>query len=154
MMVDTEKPVQSKSRRTFIDNLLGVSVIAWLGTLFYPLIKYMVPPKVANISVNQVEAGLVAEFPNNSAKIVRFGRKPVIVIRKKNGEFTALTATCTHLDCTVQYLPNAEIIWCACHNGKYDINGNNISGPPPRPLTRMIAEVQNDKVIVMKGEVA
>jgi len=154
MTMDSEKSIQSTSRRKFIDKLLGVGLIAWLGTIFYPLIKYLTPPKAANISVNQVEAGMVSEFPNNSAKIVRFGRKPVIVIRKKNGEFTALTATCTHLDCTVQYVPESTIIWCACHNGVYDINGNNISGPPPRPLTRMVAKVQNDKVIVMREEAA
>ncbi len=154
MAQEPQKAIQSKSRRKFIDGFLGVGVIAWLGTIFYPLVKYMIPPKQANISVNQVEAGSVSDFPKNTAKIVRFGRKPVIVIRKKSGEFIAMNATCTHLSCTVQYKPDSQVIWCACHNGLYDLNGGNISGPPPRPLTRMIAKVRNDKVIVMKGEAA
>ncbi|RMF07275.1 MAG: plastoquinol--plastocyanin reductase [Candidatus Neomarinimicrobiota bacterium] len=154
MGTDSGTSLPSASRRKFIDYLLGGGILAWLGTILYPLYRYLTPPKVANVSVNQVEAGLVKDFPLNTAKIVRFGRKPVIVIRKKTGEFTALTATCTHLDCTVQYKSDAEIIWCACHNGKYDLNGNNISGPPPKPLTRMVAKVQKDKVIVMRGEEA
>ncbi len=26
------------------------------------------------------------------------------------------------------------MIWCACHNGHYDLFGKNVAGPPPRPL--------------------
>ena len=39
----------------------------------------------------------------NSGKIIKFGNKPVIVIRKKSGDYVAFSAVCTHLDCIVQY---------------------------------------------------
>ena len=47
----------------------------------------------------------------------------------------AFSATCTHLDCIVEYRPGVKKIWCNCHDGQYDLNGRNVGGPPPRPLT-------------------
>jgi Rieske Fe-S protein len=51
-----------------------------------------------------------------------------------SGDVRAFNAICTHVDCTVQYRPEKGDIFCNCHNGVYDLNGTNISGPPPRPL--------------------
>ncbi len=122
--------------------------------MLYPVVKYLIPPEAPNIVVDQVTAGTVDEFPPSSAKIIRFGRKPVIVVRKPDGEFNAMSAICTHLNCTVQYVREKQIIWCACHNGVYDLEGRNISGPPPRPLARMKVTVKDDRVIVSRPEVA
>jgi cytochrome b6-f complex iron-sulfur subunit len=38
------------------------------------------------------------------------------------------------VQCTVEYRPAEGDIFCNCHNGVYDLNGHNVSGPPPRPL--------------------
>lgn len=62
----------------------------------------------------------------------------------------AFSAVCTHLECTVQYRPDMERIWCACHNGIYDLNGRNVAGPPPRPLDVFKVAVQGDDVVVSK----
>ena len=78
------------------------------------------------------------------------GSKPALVIRGADGEFRAFIAVCTHLDCTVQYVPEESFIWCACHNGKYDLNGINVSGPPPRPLTPLAVNVQQGVVLISK----
>jgi len=74
----------------------------------------------------------------NSGQIFKFGNEPGILIRtpSPSGELRAFSAVCTHLACTVQYRDDLEQIWCACHNGHYDLNGINIAGPPPRPLPR------------------
>ena len=69
---------------------------------------------------------------------------PALVVRTPTGEVKAFNATCSHLACTVQYRTDLEHIWCACHNGHYDLNGKNIAGPPPRPLTEYDAHVQGD----------
>jgi Rieske Fe-S protein len=42
-------------------------------------------------------------------------------------------------------------IWCACHNGYYDMNGRNIAGPPPRPLTEYKVVQKGDDIIVSKA---
>lgn len=147
-MSDNKPP----SRRSFLEWMIRGGVIAWMGSILYPVFRYLIPPRVPDLNINQVEAGMIDGFPNSSSKIIRMGRKPVLVLRKKNGEFKAMEATCTHLDCTVQFKPETELVWCACHNGFYDVEGRNISGPPPRPLGRFDVLVRNDKVIVAKIE--
>ncbi len=57
---------------------------------------------------------------------------------------------CTHLGCTVQYRPDLMQIWCACHNGHYNLNGVNVSGPPPRPLTPYAVNVLGNQIVVSK----
>jgi Rieske Fe-S protein len=55
------------------------------------------------------------------------------------------------LQCTVQYRDDLHHVWCACHNGHYDLNGKNISGPPPRPLEQYAVNVRGDEIFVSKG---
>jgi Rieske Fe-S protein len=84
-----------------------------------------------------VEAGPVNDpaLIDKGFKIVRFGAEPVIVIRASDTEFRAFSATCTHLDCIVEYRKDKQTIWCNCHNGQYDPqSGKNVAGPPPKPL--------------------
>ncbi|RMI02870.1 MAG: plastoquinol--plastocyanin reductase [Calditrichaeota bacterium] len=139
-------------RRKFINFLLGTGVLGWLGSTLYPLISYLIPPKVPEATVNSVKAGPLADLPPNSGKIIKFGRKPVILVHTESGELRAFSATCTHLDCIVQYRPDLKHIWCACHNGHYDLQGQNISGPPPKPLTEYQVQVVNDEIIVSRPQ--
>ena len=94
--------------------------------------------------------GNIDDIKPGESKIIRFGNKPVIIIHTDDNKFRALSATCTHLDCTVQYKKDEKIIWCACHNGKYDLYGKNVSGPPPRPLDKFNVTIKNDELIVSK----
>jgi len=50
----------------------------------------------------------------------------------------------------VQYRSDRPDIWCACHDGVYDVNGVNISGPPPRPLTKLNVYVRGEKIILQR----
>jgi Rieske Fe-S protein len=118
---------------------------------FYPVFRYVMPPKVVEAQTNRVLAGKVSEMKPNSGKIFRFGSKPGILIETPGGEIRAFTAICTHLQCTVQYRPDLEQIWCACHNGHYNLNGINVAGPPPRPLQPYKVAIQGDKIWVSRG---
>ncbi len=51
-------------------------------------------------------------------------------------------------NCIVQYKQDTKQIWCACHNGVYDLNGRNISGPPPKPLENYDVKVVKDEIII------
>jgi Rieske Fe-S protein len=137
-------------RRQFTNFLLAGGLLGWMGSVLYPLLSYLKPPKVAEANVSSVKAGLVTDFPNNSSQIVKFGRKPVILIRTDGGDFRAFEATCTHLDCIVQYRTDFKQIWCACHNGLYDTYGRNVSGPPPRPLEEFAVNIVNDEILVSR----
>ena len=144
-----DNEVQQK-KRDLLKIMLGGSLVAWLGSVLYPLLAYLKPPQQAEVEVSSVRVGKLADIPKDSGQIVRFGNKPVIVVRTANGDLRAFSAVCTHLDCTVQYKRDMGLIWCACHNGKYDLNGRNIAGPPPRPLDEYRVIVQGEEVFVSK----
>jgi Rieske Fe-S protein len=40
-----------------------------------------------------------------------------------------------------------ELIWCACHNGRFDLQGRVLDGPPPRPLARHLVQRDDDGTI-------
>ena len=148
-MSSVEKNNQIR-RRTFINRLLGGGTIAMLAAIFYPIIRFIIPPEIPEASTNRVVACKLSELPVNSGKIFRFGDKPGIVVHTADGQFKAFSAICTHLDCTVQYRQDLKHIWCACHNGHYDLNGKNIAGPPPRPLDEYQVFLRGEDVIVSK----
>ncbi|MEW6071269.1 MAG: Rieske (2Fe-2S) protein [Planctomycetota bacterium] len=124
-------------RRRLLDWFLGTSVGALGAAVVYPVARFLSPPRVPEAATRQVEAGPVndPELLQKGFKIVRFGTEPVILVRVDAGDFRAFSATCTHLDCIVEYRGDSREIRCNCHNGIYDLQGKNIGGPPPRPLT-------------------
>lgn len=127
----------TSDRRRFLNWFLGTSAGSLLVATLYPVARFVSPPRVPEASTNQVEAGLTndPELIEKGFKIIRFGQEPVIVVRVSDGEIHANSATCTHLDCVVEYRKDKARIWCNCHNGQYDLNGRNVGGPPPKPLT-------------------
>jgi len=138
-------------RRHFINILLGGGLLGWLASVVYPVVKFLIPPKVTEPTVQSVKAGPPSDLAPNSGRIVKFGRQPVILIRTDEGDLRAFSAVCTHLSCIVQYRPDLKQIWCACHNGHYDLRGRNVSGPPPRPLAPFGVHVVNDEIVVSKS---
>lgn len=148
--ISPEYAPQSNDRRRFLDYLLGTSAVATLGAIVYPIFRFMSPPQVVESAENSVVAAKLAELPINSGKIFKFGNKPGILVRSASGEFKALSAVCTHLECIVQYRPDTKQIWCACHNGQYNLSGNNIGGPPPRPLEEFKVNVRGDDIVVTR----
>lgn len=139
------------TRRSFFDWLLGSGIVALGAAAVYPLARFVIPPKVPEAKASQVVAAKVGELAPNSGKIFRFGKDPALLIMTTDGRYRAFSAICTHLDCTVQYRGDLERIWCACHNGHYDLNGNNIQGPPPTPLTAYDVVVRGDQIIVSRA---
>ena len=130
--------------------ILSGGILALIGSVLYPIFEYLKPPKQSEVEVSSVKVGKLKDIENESGQIIKFGSKPVILIRTAQGEVRAFSATCTHLDCTVQYRKDMGMIWCACHNGKYDLTGRNVSGPPPRPLSEYRVVVQGEDVFVSK----
>jgi Rieske Fe-S protein len=140
------------ARRRGITLLLGTSLGAMVVSFLYPVLRYLVPPITSESSQSEAELDVKAsEILPNTARIVPFAGKAVLLVRSASGELRALTATCTHLACTVQYRAERSDIWCACHNGVYDVNGTNVSGPPPRPLTKLEVNVRGDRVVIRRA---
>ncbi|MGD0201622.1 MAG: Rieske (2Fe-2S) protein [Bryobacteraceae bacterium] len=140
----------NRERRSFIGWLLGGGLAASLGSFLYPVLRFVNPPEVPEAAVNEVVAGKVQDLKPNSGRIVKFGSRPVLLIRTIQDEWKAFSAVCTHLNCTVQYREDSRQIWCACHNGYYDLNGMVVSGPPPRPLEGYLVHVRGDEVVIAR----
>jgi Rieske Fe-S protein len=142
---------QGKSgRRRLIQVLLGGGLFASVVSFLYPVLRYLIPPPATDLGGETTIAGHVGELKPNSGKIFAFGSRPAILILTPDGQYHALSAVCTHLGCTVQYRPDLHEIWCPCHNGIYGINGQNISGPPPRPLTVFDVHLQGGDIVVSR----
>ena len=140
------------TRRQFLDVALGIGGIAFLASVIYPISKYIVPPETAEADPVTINVGKVDDFKPDTGTIFKMGSKPGLLIRTKEGEFKAFSAICTHLSCTVQYRPDMSLIWCACHNGRYDLSGSNVAGPPPRPLKTMKVNIKDGQVFVSREE--
>lgn len=141
------------SRRGFLEIVLGGGVIATLGAIVYPVIKFIMPPATAEADLSQLKLDFTREdilADPKKAKYFKFGRQLGIIFITEKGDLKALSAECTHLDCTVQHQPDLGIIWCSCHNGKYDVNGKNISGPPPAPLEPFAVNEVDGTIFVAK----
>jgi Rieske Fe-S protein len=140
------------SRRGFVNWFLGLSGVAFLASAVYPLTRYLVPPKVAESTAGTVTLPIKPDdVKANSGQIFKFGSRPAILVRTPSGELRAFSAICTHLNCTVQYRTDLTQIWCACHNGHYDLNGKNVEGPPPRPLDPYVVNVRGNQIVVSKN---
>ncbi len=145
---------QQPRRRLFIGTLLGGGVLASLVSFLYPVLRYVLPPPSADLGADEVVAAQVGDLKPNSGRIFKFGSKPGLLVLTADGEYKALTAICTHLDCTVQYRSDLHQVWCACHNGTYDLNGRNVSGPPPRPLQPFEVHVRGNEIVVRRHQEA
>jgi Rieske Fe-S protein len=130
---------ESPSRRDSLLLALEVAVVGTLAVLLYPVALFLRPRRQTASGAQEVVApytvdGLKPDAKGNWPAPFNFGGKPCLVIRTRDGDVRAFNAVCTHVDCTVEFRADKEEIICNCHNGVYDLNGKNVSGPPPRPL--------------------
>jgi len=143
------------SRQTFLRVALGGAGVFYAAAVGYPIYRYMASPverAAQEAAVTEVTLKDAGELPAGSAMMFRFGSKPSLLIHHADGSWTALTAVCTHLGCTVQYQEDQQRIFCACHGGVYDAKtGGNVSGPPPKPLKRYEVKRAGRDVIVSRS---
>ena len=137
------------SRRSFIDLLLGATVFAWLATVAYPVIRYLKPlPQTGPTGPTRLSREETLKLEQNKFVIVPVSGKRVIVLQSGE-ELLAFSALCTHEGCTVTYVPGQSVVWCPCHDARFDLAGRVLSGPPPRPLEKFAAQRQADGGIVV-----
>ena len=144
---DTPEP---PTRRNLLSWLLGGGLVTSFASFLYPVIKFVNPPQISEAAVNEVVAGKIQDLKPNTGKIVKFGNKPALLVRVSETEFKAFSAVCTHLNCTVQYQESSRQIWCACHNGTYDMSGRVVSGPPPKPLEEYPVLLRGEEVVISR----
>lgn len=72
----------------------------------------------------------------------------VVYVRRDGDAVHVLDSTCTHLGCRTRYDAAAKQFLCPCHGGAYDMDGQVVAGPPPHPLQRIEARVEDGHVVV------
>jgi len=140
----------TRGRRKLLGFLFGSGVTASLISFFYPILRFVLPPLSGELDADTV-AAKANELAPNTSKIFRMGNRPGLLVRLADGSYRAYEAVCTHLNCTVQYRDREHDIWCACHNGVYNLNGGVVSGPPPRPLEQFEVHIRGQEIVVSRG---
>lgn len=76
-----------------------------------------------------------------------------VLVRTSERDLVAYSQKCTHLSCAVIPDPARSCLHCPCHNGNFDLaSGRPISGPPRRPLPRIVLEVRGDEIYALGVE--
>ncbi|MGB8951962.1 MAG: ubiquinol-cytochrome c reductase iron-sulfur subunit [Candidatus Aminicenantales bacterium] len=137
------------TRRQFLNSLFGGWLAVLAASFLYPIIRFIFPPYREPDEVT-LPFSEYKDMKSGAVKIFAWGNKPAYIKKKTEGYYTAFVAVCTHLDCTVTYLPEQKKFFCTCHDGWYDEEGRNIGGPPPRPLRKLRADIEGDSLVVKK----
>jgi len=140
------------TRRDFLKLLKGAGALLGVSAVATPVVAYFYPPKLIEMPSEPVLVCPESELPVGEAKIVEFGRYPAIIINTPDG-LKAYSAVCTHFACLVKWNPETKRLECPCHDGYFNAaDGSVISGPPPKPLLALAAEVVDGQIYVKVGE--
>ncbi len=78
----------------------------------------------------------IEELAPGEGDIVRLAGEKVAAYRDEAGELSAVSATCTHLGCQVNF-NRAERSWdCPCHGSRFSTDGDVLQGPAVHRLER------------------
>jgi len=149
---DSEKinpPARNSSRRNFLNKLWVILGVLGFAEVVALVLGFFQPRKTgekASDSVGIVEAGSVDKFSMNS--VTAFVRGRFYLARLEDGGFLALSRKCTHLGCTVPWSSKEMKFVCPCHASVYDIRGEVVSAPAPRPLDLHPVSIENNIVKV------
>ena len=141
-------------------------VTALIGTLMgtiigVPAIGFLISPALrAKETEAWVPLGPLSKYPIGVPRLFSFTRSQingwektvtsygVFVIRKDENQIRALSNICTHLGCRVSWHADIQNYVSPCHNGHFDIVGNVVSGPPPRPLDEFVTKIEDGKLYI------
>lgn len=134
------------NRRQFGANIvLAVGGVLGLGLLSERLLAFLYPV-VPRAQILDVPVIARSAIPPNGGIVVHHPTGH-FALEDVGGEVRAYSAVCTHLGCVVKWQPAGRQTWfCACHNGRYDRDGEVVGGPPPRPLPRLPVTVRDGQV--------
>jgi menaquinol-cytochrome c reductase iron-sulfur subunit len=146
------------SRRQFAllgTQLVGATVTVLLGI---PIVGFVLSPlfrrqptyeaKVGDISgVPEAEpTKFTVTFPQGEWTTAKVNAAVYVV--KQNNSYKIFSNTCTHMECPVHWDDALRQFLCPCHGGLYDIDGNNVGGPPPKPLPQYVHRLDGTTLYV------
>jgi nitrite reductase/ring-hydroxylating ferredoxin subunit len=121
------------------------AILVAVGGQLWLLLKLFFAPITPGEGRGQFAIGTLDKFPVGSVK--HFRKERCIVAHHPTGVL-ALSDECTHLKCTVDFLPERQVIFCPCHSAQFSTTGAVLAGPAPRPLERFVTMVRDGQVLV------
>lgn len=154
-----QDPQSELKRRQFFVRCIQLIHGAMAATLAFVAGRAVVAPALARRQTMWLHAGSVASLHDETptAVTLRIARpdgasemvdRKVVYLVRSSGTVHAFDSTCTHLGCRTRYNAETNQIECPCHGGVYDTAGQVIGGPPPKPLARLSARIDGDRVLV------
>lgn len=135
------------SRRDLLDISLGSTGLLAAAAVLAPVGVYLVAPPSERSPSGDILVARKDEIPVGESVSKVIDGEEYLIVRRDGDHYHALGATCTHSDvCTVQWRRERQQLVCPCHRGIFDIYGNVVSGPPPRPLP-------SREVVLREGDV-
>lgn len=142
------------NRRDFLKKMIK-AFFAVITAIVLSSIVYIYPSKIRKRELQYIYIMDEDELPRRGVRRVEFDVKLKdrvstnrAFIAVNDYGLTAYSPVCTHLGCLVNWDSFRNEFICPCHGGRFDINGNLVGGPPPKPLTRLPLEIKDGKVYI------
>ena len=147
---DPASPLQQAApRRRFLAWLSRAFLGLWgLGAAGVVGAYLRAPERGERIAERIVRVGLLEDLRIGEGRLVRHGTTPFYIVRMDATRVVALSAVCTHVRCIVGFDREKRSLVCPCHDGRFDLAGTVLSGPPPRPLPSYAVSVRAGEVFV------
>lgn len=141
-------PPASGDRRRFLAwvtrAFLGLWGVAGAGLVA----AYLRPPERGESGERLVRVGFLEDLRIGEARLVRHGTTPFFIIRMDASRVSAVSAVCTHVRCILGFDRDRRALICPCHDGRFDLAGNVVSGPPPKPLRTYEVSLRAGEIFV------
>jgi cytochrome b6-f complex iron-sulfur subunit len=144
---ESPSPDKKMSRRDFVDWIIRGGIAATLAGMLLPALEYLWPVMGRGAATGMEEVGRADDIPVGGSKKVIVAGSAMLLIRTPK-EIKAYSAICTHLGCIVDWDGVKHEIVCPCHAGIFDIEGRQVSGPPPKPLAAYSVRIADGKIFV------
>jgi len=156
------REVVDVGKRSFIGAALGAGTMLIGAIVGAPLFRFVLYPVYAKGTSGQwSDVGDAHEFEKGAGPVSKtvslvqrdgwrevVSEQSVYVSRAENGQLQVMSAICPHLGCSVAWQASQGKFVCPCHGGQFAPDGTHISGPPPRGLDILKAQVKDGKLQV------
>lgn len=129
-------------RRDWLARMTWWTVLASLSAMTGASFR-MLFPRVTFDPAATFKVGFPHEYAVGEVSERWKKRYRVWIVRTEEG-FFALSAKCTHLGCTPNWIETEGKFKCPCHGSGFYSSGVNFEGPAPRPLERFRVALADD----------
>jgi len=151
MSLNTNSPAPElkQGRRRFFLRLSWAGLVLFSTTFLAAVLRFFWP-RVSSRPARSVQVGFPDDY--RPGQVVYDGGRKLFIVRDEKG-FFSLSARCTHLGCIVVWNRDHHMFLCPCHGGKYDAEGRNVEGPPPRPLDLLALRLDDNGFLVVDQDI-